>query len=93
MRGRWFIGACAVTLAVVAIVFAVQGLIAGIRLSLATHSLVSATGGVFTAVPLGLCVYVLARLAYRNLFWSRYVASVRREADTAIAPSNDRTVR
>lgn len=90
MYFRRFIGLVAAGLTVAALVIGADGLIPSVRAALTNHSWSMAVGGLVGA---GLMIFVAlltARIAYRNLFWSRYVASTRARAGIATTPPNER---
>ena len=90
MHNRRLIGACAAVLSVAALAVGVQTLIPGLRLAHADHSPTLAIDRILSAVPLILIAAGLAKLAFRNLFWERYIASVRRTMGITTAPPNER---
>jgi hypothetical protein len=67
------------------VVVAIHGLVSIVRAALAEHSISLIVGGALPAVLMVAVAAMMAKVAYRNLFWSRYVQSVR--AAAAIAPT------
>jgi hypothetical protein len=80
MYNRRLTGIFTAALSIVAIIVAAQGLVTGIKAALAEHSPSLAGGGVLAAVLMLYVAVRLAQLAYRNLFWTRYAASLRSQS-------------
>jgi hypothetical protein len=77
MMIRRTIGLVSLMLALYAIWLAADGLMPGVRDSLAYHSWGMATGPLVNAALMLFVASLMARVAYRNLFWTRFLASER----------------
>ena len=81
MYVRRLIGIIAVGIGAMAMIVAARALVPSLAAALSDRSAAPLAGGVLGAGVM-LCVAVLmARLAYRNLFWGHYVASQRRRTE------------
>ena len=91
MPSRRGIGLCAAGLCALSIALAVRSLVANLRISFAEHALGLIGGSIVAILPFVVIAALLARLAYRNLFWGRYVASRRTQTEHPnAAPPNER---
>jgi hypothetical protein len=88
-RVRLFLGIVDGVLAIVATVAAARSLITNIQLAHGASALL--LPGLLPPVMIGAAAALLGRTAYRNLFWRRYLAGVRRaHATISTAPPNER---
>ena len=88
-RARLFLGSVAGIVAIVAIGAAGRLLIINIKLAQGAPGLLLV--GLLPPAIMGAAAALLLRIAYRNLFWRRYLASVRRaQATISTPPPNER---
>ncbi len=88
-RIRFLLGLGTTALAVVAAIAAGQALIQDIKLANGSPGLLFS--GLISPALMAAAAALSARLAYRNLFWRRYLASVRGASATiSSAPPNER---